>query len=67
MLKKMRETIERHVCESENIMFDQAKDVLLCRLKDLKVCPIFLNLNEDVVKKRKESAVLHIHRKLILN
>ncbi|XP_072224618.1 nuclear GTPase SLIP-GC-like [Leuresthes tenuis] len=36
MLKKMRETIERHVCESENIMFAQAKDVLLSHLNHLR-------------------------------
>ncbi|XP_047428425.1 nuclear GTPase SLIP-GC-like [Mugil cephalus] len=36
-LKKMRETIQRHVYNSKNVMFDQAKDAHLNLLKQLKI------------------------------
>ncbi|KAM4531394.1 nuclear GTPase SLIP-GC-like [Odontesthes bonariensis] len=52
MLKKMRETMERHVRKSENIMFDQAKDVLLNQLKALMVD--ILNTLEKTLKKSTE-------------
>ncbi|XP_022608136.1 nuclear GTPase SLIP-GC-like isoform X2 [Seriola dumerili] len=35
-LEKMRYTIERHVLESKDTMFDQAKDHMLMQLNDLK-------------------------------
>jgi len=38
----MRDTIMRHVYESKNSMFDQAKTVMLNQLKELTVCPIFI-------------------------
>ena len=41
-LQNMRDTIMRHVYESKNSMFDQAKTVMLNQLKELTVCPIFI-------------------------
>ncbi|XP_041868550.1 nuclear GTPase SLIP-GC-like [Melanotaenia boesemani] len=46
-LLNMRHTIERHVSESNNIMFDQAKEVMLNLLKDL-MRYIFKTLEETM-------------------
>ncbi|XP_045889129.1 nuclear GTPase SLIP-GC-like [Micropterus dolomieu] len=35
-LKNMRDTIEKHICDSKNTMFKQAKDVMLSKLRHLK-------------------------------
>lgn len=39
-LKNMRETIQAHVHNSKNTMFQQAVDVMLDQLSDLMVCHI---------------------------
>lgn len=39
-LKNMRETIEAHVHNSKNTMFQKAADVMLKQLSDLRVCHI---------------------------
>lgn len=39
-LKNMRETIEAHVHDSKNTMFQQAVDVMLNQLSGLRVCYI---------------------------
>ncbi|XP_038556495.1 nuclear GTPase SLIP-GC-like [Micropterus salmoides] len=36
VLQNMKDTIERHVHDSKNTMFEQAKDVMLNQLRDLK-------------------------------
>lgn len=39
-LKNMKETIMKHVLSSKDIMFEQAKEEMLSRLRDLMVCHI---------------------------
>ena len=42
-LKNMRETIMKHVLSSNHSMFEQAKEEILSRLRDLMVCHILCN------------------------
>ncbi|KAG7242908.1 hypothetical protein INR49_018163 [Caranx melampygus] len=48
VLKNMRDTIEWHIYDSKNIMFEQAKDVFLLHLNSLKV---YVSAELDLVKK----------------
>ncbi|XP_029913405.1 nuclear GTPase SLIP-GC-like isoform X3 [Myripristis murdjan] len=48
-LKNMRDTIKNHLHESKDIMFDQAKDHMLTRLRNL-TDRILNTLNQDMVK-----------------
>ncbi|XP_029913406.1 LOW QUALITY PROTEIN: nuclear GTPase SLIP-GC-like [Myripristis murdjan] len=48
-LKNMRDTIKNHLHESKDIMFDQAKDDMLTRLRNL-MDQILETLNQDMVK-----------------
>ncbi|XP_023279039.1 nuclear GTPase SLIP-GC-like isoform X2 [Seriola lalandi dorsalis] len=54
-LEKMRETIEKHVHESKDTMFDQAKANMLMQLNDLKE-----NILEKLEKTLKESMELSL-------
>ncbi|KAG7242909.1 hypothetical protein INR49_018164 [Caranx melampygus] len=49
VLKNMRDTIEWHVYDSKNIMFEQAKDVFLLHLNILKEC-VLKELEETLMK-----------------
>ncbi|KAF3846367.1 hypothetical protein F7725_003445 [Dissostichus mawsoni] len=47
-LKNMRETIEKHIRRSKDVMFVQAKDAMMKQLRDLKV---YVSVELEMVKK----------------
>ncbi|XP_067426364.1 nuclear GTPase SLIP-GC-like [Thunnus thynnus] len=48
-LKNMRDTVERHVYDSKNTMFEQAKDAMLARMRRLK--EFILKILEETMQK----------------
>ncbi|XP_033987979.1 nuclear GTPase SLIP-GC-like isoform X2 [Trematomus bernacchii] len=54
-MNKMRETIEKHVCRSKDVMFAQAKDAMMTQLRYL-----MLEIPEKLESTMKESIVLSL-------